>query len=108
MEGGPDFDTSRDTRHAAELHGRYADERSGAPLPTEGPDPTGDDPFDAGAREETGGIDPWPLDPQEEEAVDIAKRDQDGPPYEVNDAPGGSSDPSDTLSFSDSGNGGKR
>jgi len=60
-------------------------------------------PFDAGAAEETGGIEPWPLDAQEEEAIDIARRDQDGPSYEVNSAPGGSSDVGNSRSFSDSG-----
>lgn len=81
----------------------------GAPL--RGDDPTADDPHFAGAPAEPGGAEPEPLDEREREAVEMAHRDptgEQGPSYERDQgspdaAPGGSTDPHNTLGHADSG-----
>lgn len=74
-------------------------------------DPTADDPFVPGAPARTGGVEPAKLDEREREAVKMAHEDPEGlagPSYEQNQGgpdspPGGSSDPHNTLSHTDSG-----
>lgn len=108
VSGGPDLDTSgredpgvSNEKEGSPTNARVADERSGAPLKTHGPDPSGDDPFHSGARENSSG---------NEEPDNANRRVQEvGPSYEVDQDPedhvtGGSSDPANTRSFTDSGN----
>lgn len=84
--------------------------------PVRGGSPTGEDPFVAGAPEETGGAEPTDLDGRERDASGMAKADptgEDGPSYERaqpgenqvlhDDRTGGSSDSHDTLGHADSG-----
>jgi hypothetical protein len=71
--------------------------------------PTGDDPYIAGADEVSGGVEPDPLSREEQRAVKMQKLDPDGPSYEAHVDPddhstGGSVDPNNSHSFSDSGN----
>ena len=104
-QGGPDLDTVR-TEHEGE--DRNPDVTSGAPHPTQGSIPTGDDPHLAGAPDVSGGVDPVPLSERERQALEMQRRDPDGPSYEQGqdegDTTGGSTDPANTRSFSDAGN----
>jgi hypothetical protein len=108
-QGGPDLDTVRREREPEEAENAGLDDLSGAPFPTEGPDPTGDDPHRPGAPDVSEGVEPNPLDQRDREAVRMQKRDPDGPTYEVDQNPedhtsGGSTDPNNSTSFSDAGN----
>lgn len=109
IAGGPDLDTAIDEspRHGSTTNARPADERSGAPFPTSGDTPTGDDPYVAGADDVAGGVEPTPLDPKEQRAAQMAKQDptgENGPTYERHDnESGGSTDPHNSLGLTDSG-----
>ena len=98
---------NNETREAQKQ--RQADERSGKPFPTMPPDPTGDDPHMAGALNDTGGDDIHEGSGELEHIHSPKKLDpsgEDGPTYEKEQGPGddhtgGSTDPNNTLSHSD-------
>ncbi|HEY0867151.1 MAG TPA: hypothetical protein VGE01_07230 [Fimbriimonas sp.] len=116
LDGGPDLATAgrEETgiwkeKESTATPARAADERSGAPFPTQGDAPSADDPFAAGSPEVSGGVDAAPMTPRERQAVEMQKNDPDGPSYEAHQDPedrstGGSIDPNNARSFSDSGN----
>jgi hypothetical protein len=116
LDGGPDLDTVRQNQRrivdeadgnpspdAPSRSPRTSDERSGAPTPTTPPTPTGDDPFVPGAAEDSEGN-----NSESEDAAPKTIRDKEGPSYERDqgtndDNVGGSTDPNNSLSHSDSG-----
>ena len=120
LSGGPDRDTVRRDPDFVDLaenpdldeeaqNPRSSDERSGAPFPTHGPDPTGDDPHMAGAMDDATGDRIQEGSGELKEIHEHPKLDpsgEDGPSYERNQGPaddttGGSTDPNNTLSHSD-------
>ncbi len=104
LQGGPDLDTvrSREISEDGQAVPRQADEQSGAPVPSQDPAPSANDPFILGAPVDSDGND------DQETVPELDPSGEDGPTYERNQSPedvstGGSTDPNNTLSHSDSG-----
>jgi hypothetical protein len=106
LQGGPDLDTvrSRDADEVGQDNPRLSEDRSGAPSPIPDPTPSADDPFVNGAPDDSDGND----DDDADVPGDLDPTGADGPSYERDQGPqddstGGSTDPNNTLSHSDSG-----